>query len=138
MVRRGRSVVEDETVLVAEVEWLNGAAVEAARKAAAARRLAVEIDRRRAQVVHRDDASVARHVPATWASQAATESRDELRRGVGFSLWVAGEALHQTRLALDIEAGVLEGDASSFRRRADLADDRLQATRSVSSTTLPG
>lgn len=130
--------MEDETVLAAEVEWLRGAAVEAARRACDARRLAEEIDRRRVQVVHRDDASVARHTSATWASQAASDSREALRRDVGFSLWVAGESLRETRLALDAEARALEGDASSYRRRADQVDDRLQATRSVSSTTPPG
>jgi hypothetical protein len=130
-------------VTAADVEASRDAATRALIGADRARGLALDIDRRRSMVVHRHDAAIARHVPETWSSAAATVSREELHHTVAFSLWAAGEALRSTIVALDHEAVRLDGVASTHRRRADrlaadLAVAERQATRSVSSTSLDG
>ena len=110
----------DTTDTTRQLEDLHTEAARARRGASEARQLALAIERRREAVIRRDDAALARHTPDVWTSQAATASRIELSRGVGLSLWLASESLRETRIALEQQAHRLDGDASSYRRQADL------------------
>ena len=122
----------------ARVDRFDAAADRDLARAADARRLAAAIFRRARVVSGRHDASVGLHTPEVWMSRAAASSREELRRGVGFHLWLAGESLEETRHLLEREADRLDASASSYRRQAVAAFDELQATRSVSSTSPRG
>ena len=131
-------MTEDEREAVLRVDRLEAAAAQAHRRAVDARRLAMEIGRRQLLVERRDDASVGLHTPEVWQSSAASASREELRRSVGRSLWLASESLRETRSALEHEAARLEAASASHRRQAESAREWLQATRSVSSTSPAG
>ncbi len=97
-------VMDGDTDSSAEAERWRSEARQARQRASSARELALDIERHRDRVVRRDDASTARHRPEIWSSRAATASRTELQRSVGFSLWLASESLHDTRVALEGDA----------------------------------
>ncbi len=110
-----------EDLEAAQAERLRASARRARQHAVSARELALDIERRREQVLQRGDASVARHTPATWSSRAATTSRTELQRGVGFSLWSAAESLRDTRVALERHASHHDSLARTYENRAAAA-----------------
>ena len=74
---------------------------------------------RRSAVLHRDDDAKARHTEDVWSSRAASASRAELQRGVGFSVWMAADGLRDTHVALDDHAAYLERESRRLDREAD-------------------
>ena len=118
--------------------------------AVSARRLAIDLDRRRELMVHRVDESRARHIPEVWSSAAATRSRDELVHSVIRWLEHSARSLRDTSVALEHEARRLESVAWSHEQQADVvaqalareavavAQDQAERIRSVSRTSLPG
>lgn len=102
-----------------EIERLRARAAAAAARAEEARVLALDIGRRRQAVVTRDDAALALHTDEVWSSGRAAASRTELRRDVGFRIWVAAQDLLAIQRALDAHAVDLDADAQRLRRQAD-------------------
>jgi hypothetical protein len=122
--------------LIGAAGRLDEAARAAQGRAEEARRVALDLARRREAVVHRGDAAAQQHVPGVWHSSAATASRERFAADVRFSLWAAGQSLHETCVALEVEARSLEATASAHRREAAaLMADQATRTRSVSSTS---
>ncbi|GJM37888.1 MAG: hypothetical protein DHS20C19_12550 [Acidimicrobiales bacterium] len=111
--------VAETSAAIREREILRSDASWAARRAEDARVLARDIGRRRRLLVTRDDAAVARHTADVWSSRAASRSREELQRAVGFSLWAASDGLRETELALEARARELDRDAQHLQRAAD-------------------
>jgi len=103
----------------ARIDELRAAADSATASAVAARELALEVTTRRAGVVTRADECIALHTPEVWSSRAAIDSRTELQRSVAWSLWLAGESLGDTSVALEVHADELDQAARSYRRQAD-------------------
>ena len=103
--------------LVATAEHLRRAADADMDRAARARRLALDLARRRSILRARLDQCRARHTAAVWSSTAAERSRQALTGGVGLSIWLANERLHATIRDLTTTADRLEETA--HRRRLD-------------------
>ena len=140
----------DAVATAAQLGDLRASARDRDRSAAAARRVALDIDRRREAMVHRADAGRARHVPEVWSSTAASISRDELVARVGGWLQASAGSLRETSVALELEARRLESLARSLGHEADAVErelgrqvaeapaDQATLTRSVSSTSPRG
>lgn len=112
---------------------LRSEATVARGRAAAARALALELERRRWVVLSRDDEAQLRHTAQVWSSHAATQSRTELQTGIRRSLWSVGEHLTSTRVALETRARELESEASSLLRRAVAAEAEVDTEVQVGS-----
>ncbi|MEM7139469.1 MAG: hypothetical protein AAF548_00450 [Actinomycetota bacterium] len=104
---------------LATIADLRARATDYGRRAADARDLAVEIDRRRALILTRDDDAIARHTDDVWSSRAADRSRAELQRTIGMHLWVAADGLRETVVALGERADWLDDESLRLRREAD-------------------
>ncbi|MEZ5246793.1 MAG: hypothetical protein R2707_16985 [Acidimicrobiales bacterium] len=141
--------MSDVAAVAADLDRFRASALDAHRGAAAARRLALDLDRRREVMIRRDDESRARHTDDVWSSVAASRSRAELVFHVGGWLQRSAGALRDTTMALELEARRLDSLAWSYGRQADVAEEELvratasspdQAalTRSVSSTSPAG
>lgn len=98
---------------------LREGAVDATRRAEAARELALDIERRRHVMLARLEHSVSLHTEVVWGSPAATRSRGILRDDIAFGVWAAGESLADTRRALEATALALEDEARALGREAD-------------------
>ena len=110
-----------------EVRRLRSAATHASDRADEARVLALDVDRRRLQILERDDDCLARHTAEVWSSRAAERSRTQLQRGVGYALWMVSEGLRETMRDLEAAAASSDVEATRLRRRAtQLEDDVLR------------
>ena len=115
----------DAVATTAHLDELRASARDTHRSASNARQLALDLDRRREVMIHRTDASRARHRPEVWSSTAASLSRDELGRRIGGWLQTSAELLRDTSRALEAEARRLESVASSLGREADGVEQEL-------------
>jgi hypothetical protein len=127
--------MSDAIAVAAHLDHLRTVALDAHRAAASARRLALDLARRREIMVRRDDECRARHTPNVWSSQAATRSRSELVDHVGGWLQRSADALSATSGALETEARHLESLASSYGRQADVVEEELARSTAVAEST---
>ncbi|MEQ8841530.1 MAG: hypothetical protein RIB98_11150 [Acidimicrobiales bacterium] len=118
---KGEGVEGEGVEYAARAEDLEAAAMRAGGLATSARDLALDIERHRVRILGHDDAPVARHTPATWSSRAATVSRTELQRSIGFSLWSAAVSLSETRVALERHAAQQDDLSRTYRDQARAA-----------------
>ena len=103
------------------------------------RTVADALDARRAALVERHHPVAALHRDEVWRGRAATISRQRLRRVISTGLYYLGVDLATTSRALRGEAGHLDQQAASLRRRADVqaraeADSAAEAARSKSAS----
>jgi hypothetical protein len=107
--------IEDPTVAS---ERLREGALDAARRADAARELALDLERRHHAMLTRLERSIALHTEAVWGSPAATRSRGILHDDIAFGVWAAGESLADTRRSLEATAVALDDEARVLGREA--------------------
>ncbi len=92
------------------------------RRAAEARALALDVDRRRESLTHRLQPVIARHTDAVWSSRAATASRLRLYFTATSLLGRARDDLARTALDLRSTAEEHEASATTHLRFATEAE----------------
>ena len=102
------------------------------------RRVADEIDSRRAVMIERPRDALRLHNDDVWSSRAADVSREGLRRYVAATLYYLDLDLAATARALRDEASELDSEAAVLRRQAVAHEEAAAEEATASAATLVG